>query len=110
MLILFTAGLFAIRQGHAWIAIALCLAVFVDYKVSGTSRPFSALSGDVDRFYPRGRMPGVDSPIFDTLRANRQYRLALLDGIFPTDLRRYGLATPQGFDPMLSAQYKDFIE
>lgn len=110
MLALFTAGLAAIRHRQAWVAVFLCAAVFVDYKVSGTSRVFSSMPGDVEPYYPRGRMPGVENATFDRLRANRHYRLALLDGVFSTDLRRYGLATPQGFDPLLSEQFKKFIE
>jgi hypothetical protein len=43
------------------------------------------------------------------MRANRQYRVAV-DGIQATELRRYGLSTPQGFDPLLTVAYKAAIE
>ena len=46
---------------------------------------------------------------FDALRRNRHYRLAL-DGMQPTELRRYGLATPQGADPLLPERYKAALE
>src|SRR5262249_53722837 len=40
------------------------------------------------------------------LFANSHYRVAI-DGLapIPTELRHFGLATPQGFDPMMPAQY-----
>jgi hypothetical protein len=43
MLVLFAAGLLVVRRGHVWMAALLCAAVWVDYKVGGTSRPFSAM-------------------------------------------------------------------
>jgi hypothetical protein len=109
MLVLFTAGLLVVRRGTVWMAVLLCAAVFIDYKVCGTSRPFSALPGDVEPYYPRGRFPGLDLHAYDTLREHREYRLAV-DRIQPTDLRRYGLSSPQGFDPLLPNQFKVLIE
>jgi hypothetical protein len=109
MLLLFTAGLLVVRRGQAWMAVLLCAAVCVDYKVCGTSRPFSAMPGDVEPYYPRRMFPGLDPHVYDILREHRQYRVAV-DGIHPTDLRRYGLASPQGFDPLLPSQYKALIE
>lgn len=109
MLLLFTAGLLVVRRGQAWMAVLLCAAVWVDYKVCGTSRPFSAMPGDVEPYYPRRMFPGLDPHVYDILREHRQYRVAV-DGIHPTDLRRYGLSSPQGFDPLLPSQYKALIE
>lgn len=109
MLALFAAGLLALRAGKAWVAILLCAAVFVDYKVSGTSRPFSAVEGDLEPFYPRNMFPGVDPAAYDAIKAHREYRLAV-DWLHPTDLRRYGLTTPQGFDPLVPQRYKAWIE
>jgi len=109
MLALFIAGLCVVRQGKKWAAILLCAAVFVDYKVCGTSRPFSARLGDEDHEYQRGTFSGVDGEAYKTMLKHRQYRVAL-DEIHPTDLRRYGLATPQGFDALLPVQYKELIE
>jgi hypothetical protein len=107
---LYVGGLFALRQGHTWMAVVLCLAVLVDFKVSGTSHPFSSVpGGDVDRYYPRRMVLGITAKMFDALKENRQYRIGL-QGLHPTDMRRYGLATPQGFDPLLPAQYKALIE
>ena len=106
---LFVMGLFVIRRGRTWVAIIVCAAVFVDYKVSGTSHPFSSVRGDLDPYYPRGIFPGLDAAPFDAMRDHREFRIAV-DGIAATDLRRYGLASPQGFDPLLSTQYKSLIE
>ena len=89
--------------------VLLCAAVCVDYKVCGTSRPFSAMPGDVEPYYPRRMFLGLDPHAYDILREHRQYRLAV-DKIHPTDLRRYGLASPQGFDPLLPRQFKALIE
>jgi hypothetical protein len=63
----------------------------------------------VDRYYPRRMFLGITPDTFDVLKDNRQYRIGL-QGLHPTDLRRYGLATPQGFDPLLPAPYKAFVE
>ena len=109
MMMLFAAGLFVVRSGAPWMAVLLCAAVGVDYKVCGTSRPFSAMAGDVDPYYPRKMFLGLDPHAYDVLREHRQYRLAV-DRIQPTDLRRYGLASPQGFDPLLPRQFKALIE
>jgi hypothetical protein len=109
MLALFIAGLCVVRQGRTWAAILLCAAVFVDYKICGTSRPFSAKPGDEDTNYRRGTFSGVNAEAYETMLKHRHYRVAV-DEIHPTDLRRYGLATPQGFDALLSVQYKDLIE
>src|SRR5260370_38125474 len=109
MLMLFAAGLFVVRRGALWMSVLLCAAVGVDYKVCGTSRPFSAMPGDVEPYYPRRMFRGLDPHAYDVLREHRQYRLAV-DRIHPTDLRRYGLASPQGFDPLLPRQFKALIE
>src|SRR5215831_17087342 len=81
----------------------------LDYKVAGTSRPFSAVPGVMEPYYPRNVFLGIDPRAYDFIRAHRQYRVAI-DGIHSTDIRRYGLATPQGFDPLLPEQYKTAIE
>lgn len=109
MLALFIAGLSVIRQGRTWAEVLLCAAALVDYKVCGTSRPFSSMPGDADAYFRRGTFPGVNAEAYDILREHHQYRLAV-DGIHPTDLRKFGLATPQGFDALLPRQYKAMIE
>ncbi len=91
-------------------AAAICLMVFVDFKVYGTNRAFNRMPGDADEYQPRGVFPGVDNAVFDRLKANRHYRIAVGELPHSTDLRKFGLATPQGFDPLLPAQYKQYIE
>jgi hypothetical protein len=108
-LTLFAAGLSALRSARIWLAIAVLAAVFVDYKVAGTSRPFSAVPGDIEPYYPRDMFLGTDPQAYDFIRAHRQYRVAVA-GVHATEIRRYGLATPQGFDPLLPEQYKVAIE
>jgi hypothetical protein len=109
VLAFFVAGLSLVRRGCAQIAILVWIAIFVDYKVNGTGHAFSSVSGDLDPAYPRGRFPGVGSEAFDIMREHREYRVAV-DDVHATDLRRYGLASPQGFDPLLSSQYRSFIQ
>ncbi len=93
-------------------AVALLSAVFVDYKVFGTSRGFSAAAGDVDSMYAGGGMAGIDDAVYREMRAHPEYRVALDEDASPhsTYLRHYRLDTPQGFDPLLPAAYKAFIE
>src|SRR5258708_22928668 len=109
MLAFFFAGLPVLRQGRTWAEVLLCPAALVDYKVCGTSRPFSSMPGDADAYFRRGTFPGVNAEAYDILREHHQYRLAV-DGIHPTDLRKFGLATPQGVDALLPRQYKAMIE
>jgi hypothetical protein len=108
-LLLFYMGLAVIRRSRPQLAILLCAAVFVDYKVCGTSHPFSSVPGDLDLSYPRGAFGGVDSQAFDSMRDHPDYRVGV-DSVNATDLRRYGLASPQGSDPLITVRYKSFIE
>jgi len=54
----------------------------------------------------------MNMAVFETLWSHRDYRIACDEDASPysTDLRFYGLATPQGFDPFLPAQYRGWIE
>ena len=90
----------------------LLLAALIDYKVYGTSRRFNTGNGDPDRVATAHGIDGMNDAAFRALEANRSYRIALDEDGSPysTDLRKYGLATPQGFDPFLPAQYHDEIE
>ena len=52
---------------------------------------------------------GADE-VFQTLRANAEYRIAVdLTVFFPAELRHYGLTSPQGFEPFLTTQYKNLM-
>src|ERR1039457_4927225 len=66
----------------------------------------------VDDEYPKYGIGGVDDAAYRAMRENRQYRVVTDDGLgpHPTDYRMWGLATPEGFDPFLSVQYKQTIQ
>ncbi len=114
--LLFSAGLWIVRaesgRRRAWMIAVLLLGTLIDYKVYGTSRRFNTGNGDPDRVATAHGIDGMNDAAFRALEANRSYRIALDEDGSPysTDLRKYGLATPQGFDPFLPAQYHDEIE
>ncbi len=115
LLALFSFGLYAWRAERgarrAWLAAALILAAGVDDKVFGTSRRFNADAGDVDQLFQGSRSIAMDDRLYRELRAHAIYRVAVDEpGLFPTDLRHFGLTSPQGFDPFLTVAYKKFIE
>ena len=114
--LLFSLGLWTVRaeagRRRAWMVAVLLLAALTDYKVYGTSRRFNTADGDPDREEVVHGIPGMNDAAFRALEANRSYRIALDENGSPysTDLRKHGLATPQGFDPFLPARYRDRIE
>jgi len=97
---------------RAWVAAALLLAAGIDYKVFGTDRRFNTGDGDGDDVEASYGIKGMNDEAYRTLWANRDCRIACDEEASPysTDLRRWGLASPQGFDPFLPAQYHDVIE
>jgi len=116
LLVVCSVGRFCLREGtgraRTALAAALLAAVAVDYRVYGSGRWFNAMEGDVDEQQPIEGMGGVDDAAYREMRANRHYRVISAEGEGPagTDYRRWGLATPEGFDPFLPAQYKATIE
>lgn len=92
------------------VAIVLLLGVGVDYKVFGTRKRFNAGEGSGQAYFSESSFPGFDPAAFRELQAHRQYRI-LLDpsGPSPLELRHAGLATPQGFDPFFTAQYRALL-
>jgi Bacterial membrane protein YfhO len=115
-LVLFSLCLWCARQstGRRRILISgiLLFAAATDYKVFGSARFFNAVSGDVDDEHAPYGIRGVDDAGYRAMRENRQYRVFTDDGIGPDPVqyRMWGLATPEGFDPFLSVQYKQTIE
>jgi len=110
MLALFSLAIFAVRgetgKRRAWLAAALLIAVGVDYKAFGTSKRVNALEVNMDRILGKAPFPGMDDDVYRQLRQHSEYRIALdASDPVPTDLRHYGLTTPQGGDPMVPAQY-----
>jgi hypothetical protein len=53
----------------------------------------------------------MDSEAYQQMRANSHYRI-LMDQTGPeaSRLRHVGLSTPQGYDPLLSSQFRKFME
>ncbi len=115
MLGAFTLGILVLRAERGLprlcVTAVLLLAVGVDYKVFGTSRSFDAEQGDRDAFYASAPFPGLDDEVYATLRHSAPYRIAVdYGGPYTGELRHYGLATPQGLDPLLPVQYRQQVE
>jgi hypothetical protein len=114
--VLFSAVLFLCRAQagarRAWLAAVLLLAAGIDYKVFGTNRRFNTADGSGSEADGPNGINGMNGVAYRTLWNNRDYRIACDEEASPyaTDLRRWGLATPQGFDPFLPAQYHALIE
>ncbi|MCW5976964.1 MAG: hypothetical protein KIT09_02750 [Bryobacteraceae bacterium] len=114
-LALFTAGLLALRaetgRRRSCLALALLLAAGVDYKAFGTSKRFNASIGKYDRDVFGMPFRGLDETVYNEIRSHPDFRVALdTTAPFPTMMRQYGLRTPQGFDPMLPAQYSEKLK
>jgi hypothetical protein len=113
---LFAAGLWVFRgsTGHtrAWMAALLLVVAAADYKVYGAGRWFNAMPGDVDQEHDRHGIRGLHREGYEVVTANRAYRVFLDEGASPqtNDLRYWGLATPQGFDPFLPIQFREAVE
>jgi hypothetical protein len=88
----------ASRRLSTCVSVSLLLLVAVEYKAFGTSKRFNASAGRSGGNFVLKGLTGMN-------------RLALdLTGPPPAALRHTGLATPQGFDPLLPAHYQAFIE
>lgn len=115
-LLLFSFCLWCARQttGRSRILIScvLLFAAATDYKVFGSGRWFNAQEGDVDDEHIPYGIRGVDDDGYRAMTENRQYRVFTDDGIgpHPVNYRMWGLATPEGFDPFLSLQYRQTIQ
>lgn len=113
-LFLFTSGLLAFRgesgRPKLLIAVLLLACTAADYRAFGVGKSFNADHRDVDTFFPAGEFYGVDDAAYREMLAHPDNRLAIGQiGPHPTELRHFGLSTPQGFDPLLSEQYKKFL-
>jgi hypothetical protein len=116
MALLVWFGLCVVRgesgRRRAAMAAVLLLAAGIEYKVYGASRGFSAREGDVDERYTSSMYPGFAPQVYRQMLARSNYRVALDEGNAPwaVDLRHWGLATPQGFDPLIPQRYHKLIE
>ncbi len=110
---LFAAGLYGLNRAPSEAKTALFAALIlfsgVDYKVFGTSKRFNANVQQPPSFHS-DRFPNMDSRAYQEMRGNTQFRV-LLDQTapFPTIVRHWGVRTPQGFDPLLTTQYRALL-
>ena len=110
-LLLFVTGMLLLRRENgwrrSWLTIVLVLAVGAEYKAFGTSKRFNARPGKYDKEF-NAPFVGLDGQVYAEVRSHPEFRIAV-DSLGPsvTMLRHYGLRTPQGFDPMLPAQYSE---
>lgn len=112
-LALFAAGLWLLRTQRGWpravLLGALALSTAIDYKIHGTSRRFNA--AQLHGAWTRGTFEALHPRVYRHLQENRQGRIVVDDlGPLPQLLRHVALATPQGFDPFLTAEYKTLVQ
>lgn len=94
----------------------ILLTAWMEFKVYGTSRRFNSAPGSVDREFARDmrtggpEMGGVDPAAYLEMRRYPEFRVAIDQGPHGTDMRHYGLSTPQGSDPFLPAQYQEAVQ
>jgi hypothetical protein len=93
-------------------AVSLLILAAAEYKAFGTSRWFDAARVKIPataRALPS--VAGMSLQNYESLRRQPEFRVALdVTGLFPVLLRHSGLTTPQGFDPLLPAQYQALID
>jgi hypothetical protein len=111
MLALIWVALNALRSesGRRRVAIAtmLLIGIAVEYLAFGVTKRFNAWPGKAPR--PQ-LLAGADPSVLNELHANAVYRLVLDETAgFPLSLRSFGLTTPQGFDPLITTQYRDAV-
>jgi hypothetical protein len=99
-------------QVRASAGISLIVLAAVEYKVFGTSKRFNAARGSMPISATLSpSIPGMSSENYQSLRRRPESRVALdFTGLLPAALRHAGLTTPQGFDPLLPAQYHALID
>jgi hypothetical protein len=107
---------FSRQQATTWASVAILLLVVSDYQAFGTNRRFNAVDGIVERNWKGDRrvggagLRGMDQEVYDEMLRHPEYRVGLFEGPSVTDLRYYGLNSPQGFDPFIAKEYKAAIE
>lgn len=111
MLGLVWVALHALRSesGRRRVALAAMLlaGISVEYLAFGVTKRFNAWPGKAPR--PE-LLAGADPRILNELHAHAVYRVVLDETAgFPVSLRSFGLTTPQGFDPLITTQYRDTV-
>ena len=114
ILLLFSLGIFALRAAKGAVRPALLaillLSLGIDYKVFGTSKRVNAATGNPDKVRRSGLFLGMSDAAYQELQNNATYRVvADLTGPHPEALRHRALATPQGRDPLASAQIRKVV-
>jgi hypothetical protein len=93
------------------VGLAMIALVAADYKGFGANKRFNAYRGPYAFEYVSKPFPNLDTAVYESMRSSPGYRVALdRTGPFAQSLRHAGLATPQGFDPLLPEQYRRLIE
>jgi hypothetical protein len=114
---IFACGMWIYRSRRSSaLAAILALLTFVEYRAFGINRRFNATTENADQRW-RGdarlggkSLGGLEDAVYAELLRNPGYRIALYEAPHSTDMRHYGLATPQGFDPLVSNRYKAAVE
>ncbi|MEQ1948514.1 MAG: hypothetical protein ABL995_15085 [Bryobacteraceae bacterium] len=111
-LVLFFAGLILLARtsgrARSVLVTTLLLTIGIDYKAQGTCKRFNASREDPS-YRSNSEMPNLNAAVYQQLRANHVYRVAIdPTGPFPQQFRHFGLTTPQGFDPFLTSAYKKY--
>jgi hypothetical protein len=115
-LVLFSLRAETRPRWRAALAAILLLLVWTDLKVYGTNRRFDAALGSIDRIYRAdartgGRgWTGMDLLDYQRILAAPTFRVVENDNTTLKDVRHYGVATPQGSDPMLPERYVKELE
>jgi len=106
-LVFFVAATLTPRR---WVMVALLLFALVDYKVYGTNRLFNTRPGNVDELYPAHAIRGVSDEAYRAMKANPHYRVTSDGAPSSMEFRMFGVSSPQGLDPLLSARYRALME
>lgn len=101
---------------RALVQAVILATVFIEFKVYGTSRRFNAATGSVDSMFAQDMRTGgpemlaMNAAVYTRMRSDIDYRVVVDSGPHATELRFYRLATPAGFDPFLTAQYRQAVQ
>lgn len=112
------AAQFAERAEHArrFASLAIALVALADLYRAGANHPAYSRPGDVDRIFFRdsrakgSSLTGVPDAVYREMLAHPEYRVGVVRSKHAVELRHYSLTTPQGFDPLLPAAYRDAVE
>jgi hypothetical protein len=87
----------------------MILLAATEFRVFGPGKRVNA--ADTGSAYSVDLFPGLDDAVYESVLSEPVFRSAVdYGGPSTTALRHVGLATPQGFDPLLPQAYKSLIE